>query len=191
MIRTTVPEASVDEHGDPLAEEHHVWLGPPPAAEPDCEALAEPASAPMKDRPDGDLRARVAPLVRHHHRGRGRRRGRGPIGIAPVHAVGLPRTDHWRPVPTCARSRAHQIRSAIHFRPAKSQTAQTRIAVAGLAINPAPAMRGSPAQAGVFLRARALRHEVAVPIAYQIASVASQFASRRSPVRSRLAPPPS
>jgi hypothetical protein len=53
-------------------------------------------------------------------------------------------------VGVASREVRHRIRSHIHRRFAKSQSAQARNAVAGLAINPSPAIRRSPAQAGFF-----------------------------------------
>lgn len=60
-----MPEAPVDEHGDPLAGEHDVWAHPS-AGEVDAvvHAVAEPCS--MKSGPQRELGFRVPTTVRLH-----------------------------------------------------------------------------------------------------------------------------
>jgi len=82
MLRAAVPEAPVDEHGDPFAGKHDVWAYPS-AGEVNAvvHAVAEPGS--MKDGTQRELGFRVPTTVRLHVPAppRARRRGDAQRGV--------------------------------------------------------------------------------------------------------------
>jgi hypothetical protein len=86
-----MPEAAVHEDCKPLTREDDIRLCPSAVAQPNGEALAKTEPTPMEDRPQRDLRFRVAPSIAEHDSGCCSRRSERPLRVAGLHIFFLAR----------------------------------------------------------------------------------------------------
>lgn len=96
MLRTTVPEAAIDEDSNTLTRESDINTDGAPTRRSDRIVAPEAEPNPMERRTEGDLRPGVPLPVSLHHRGHGSGGGVRVAGCPGVRARRWLGADTWR-----------------------------------------------------------------------------------------------